>query len=637
MYYDAVWLLVVALTAASSFCVAAAVSPKRNLAEVFVLAIVIFSVAIVGVVRLLGLVDAFYFAPTLVATLVLCAGGLRWALGPVRRPAVLARVRSALTFPKRMWRDAFVEQEFLFYVTPLAALAVWTSVLIGYWFPQWAWDSLWYHIPTACYLIQEHGSRVIGAMTATIAYPRNLEEMAAWTMLLVHRKACDGLTQVPFGILGGLIIAAWSRRLGAKPALAASVGSLFLLLPSVFLQLHTTQANIADATTLLAAVYFLSGPKLEVADLYAAALSAGIYLGVKPGAVLFFALYSPFLAFRLWRLWRRGQRPLGWHVAACAAIVVALGGHTHIRNAVTFHNPFYPVAISIPILNVKLPGHGPTDIFAEGNSRLFLQSPGAIEQIWQNWMSFGYRVPSQIWSDIRPGGLGPLMPLVLAPSLLGILALFIFTLARHRRFDASLGFVPIVAVISLMITASWWGRFTLPVAAAGLVALGALLSRMRRSIRQLLAGLTAMIATYGYASTIVGYHWVPSFFASASERRAETVRLRQFTWLWKQPMVDMLDALPVGATVVSDGTEFFIGEYWGTHIQNHVVELPYQANASAYADELRKLRPTWVGVEIGSAQERVVRDVLGGRALFEPPPGNGPAHRMYAIPDAASP
>ncbi len=629
----------VALTGAA-LLISASTLPEKGLFEVLAVTVLLTCATASTIVTYLAIANTFYASTTAALTLLLAILGCWYALQSPRRAALRERMAALRHAPAKLWREVFHEQEFTAYVLPIAVIAIATSIWIALWLPQWAWDSVWYHIPMATYLVQDHGSHVIATGNWPVAtFPRNLENIAAWIMVLLQQKRWDGLSQIPFGILGLLVLSAWSRRLGASRPLSLAAGALFVLLPSVYLQLHTTQSNVSDGALLLAMVYFLSSPQVRGSDLVLMGVAGGMYLGTKAGSPFFLAMYSPLFIYQTVRVFRSPVHRAGAVKALsfALALIVLIGGHIWIRNAYVFGNPMYPVRVHVPILGITLPGTGEAADFTVARDVPFLQAPGAIKRIGTNWMDYTFRVPGEIWTDIRPGGLGPLMPYVLAPALGAMLLAFLARGLRRRRWEFQWALLPLVGLVNFMSPQAWWGRFTLPLSGAGLVAMATLMTMMRRPLRQVASAIVVLLAIHGYVNAVVGYHWIPAVFGTSEERALEEAHVRSENWLWDQPWVDLRERLPRGAVIVTDGDDFFFGEYWDYNFDNSVHEVLYQGDDLAYLDALVKLRPTWVSMRAGSRQEQLVREALGAALLFSPLPGNGPPHNVYAIPPEVFP
>ncbi len=281
-------------------------------------------------------------------------------------------------------------------VVALAALSVSISHILYY--PTWSWDCVWYHLAQSRYIVQERSMHywVDTPVGYINGYPRLIETFSAFTLAVLRSETLDDATQLSWTVVGAVAIAAWCRRLQVSRTLSLALGLSWILLPAVFLQIHTTHADIAAGALFVAMQYFLWEPKASSKQLVMATVCAGLLLSAKVTGILWVGLSAPIALVQLSRSLQKG-RWRQWRLAQVFIVVLALGiGLTQpIRNMIHMGNPVYPASIQIPLTNIKLPG--PIDENAVSGGLSFLRSPNAVKDIVAKW----YREPGVPFPDIR--------------------------------------------------------------------------------------------------------------------------------------------------------------------------------------------------------------------------------------------
>src|SRR5205085_243868 len=101
-----------------------------------------------------------------------------------------------------------------------------------------------------------------------------------WNCNFQRDNRLDDSSQLPFLLLGALVVAAWARRVGASGPLSVAVGATWIALPPVFLQGHSSHVDIIWSTFFAAAFfYLLSWPTRR--DRWLGFTAWGLFLGSK--------------------------------------------------------------------------------------------------------------------------------------------------------------------------------------------------------------------------------------------------------------------------------------------------------------------------------------------------------------------
>jgi hypothetical protein len=278
------------------------------------------------------------------------------------------------------------------FATVAAALCL--ASLAAYWLPVWHWDSLGYHLPFVNFVLQGGGFAELPRDVPYLStYPRTVELLFTALRATLPDDRLVDCAQIPFGIIGALSTAGIARVLGAGRIDALCAGSLWLLLPAVFLQLPTNYIDVATASFFLLAVFFLI---LETSrrSLLCAGLAIGLFLGTKPSAPPAALLLALALLFRA-----RGARRLGLGFVA-VGLAGALGLEAYLTELVRHGNPVWPATVAI----------GPFELPGTISMKELLSSGAGAQKVvgslpmrvWKSWSS----LDATPLFDMRKGGLG---------------------------------------------------------------------------------------------------------------------------------------------------------------------------------------------------------------------------------------
>ena len=145
----------------------------------------------------------------------------------------------------------------------LAAIAVGLAALSTYLLAPWAWDSLGYHLPIVHDALQTGTLRHVPTTVVYVnVYPRLADVFfVAWRLSLGGETWIE-LGQLPIALGGVLAIATLAERGGVPAPRAVALGSLWLTLPVVMLELAAAYVDIAvGALALLSFALATSRPR----------------------------------------------------------------------------------------------------------------------------------------------------------------------------------------------------------------------------------------------------------------------------------------------------------------------------------------------------------------------------------------
>lgn len=594
------WALESLLAVAAAWALSTALLRERPTLERWMGALLFGAASVLTCVQGLGLVGQLGRLQLSLTGLLLHGGLLAFAVCKVGRAELLTRLRADAGAPLRLLRDIRQRQELAAWALVPAACALIVSCVIIWHFPNWAWDVVWYHVPKTNYAVQT--GRVTWVETSVWyvnGYPELTELLAVWNVLLPRHTRLDDLAQIPFGVLGALAVAAWCRRASASPALSASLGAMWLALPAVALQLHTTHADVVAGSLFITAFYFLTERDWSPTARTLTLLALGLYAGTKVSGLFHLALVSPLLLARgasvLWRAKGTRGRVLG-QTSLALLLLLWSGAPTYVENVARTRNPFWPA-------HMRVLGHelaGPIRAEDITGPPAFFGAPGAFNRMVNTWTA----PEGMYWPDVRESPFGWLFPYLLLPALLWVSAFAAFS--RERFFRLSL---PLLAGLSVLVPAAWWGRFTLGLPAAGLVALAVLHRQLRTRYLQVpLSAVAAFLCVASFARASVGYQVLPTMGRRAVPGLRDEDRVRaRMGWMWPPDAARLREQeLKPGDVVVYDNATTFLGEYWTEDLRNRVEYVQHDGADDVYLAKLRALRPRWVSVGRDSPAERLL-------------------------------
>jgi len=271
----------------------------------------------------------------LLAAALVCA---RHFGAPTRIPRVSRRA-SARTHPLVAALAGVVGLAFLY------------EAFIGLTTPPNDWDSMVYHLPRAATWLQQGSvSYIADAPTQQLnIFPPNWDFQLLYTMALSGSDTFATLPQLAAEVALLLAVYGIARRLGADRAPALFASLLTGTLSAVALQAVYTKNDLAVASLVVCAVYFLLVPERH--GMWWAGLAVGLALGTKLTA--FYALV-PLIVIAV--ATQQSRRRLATFVLACALSFGVVGSVGYALNIADSgkplgnhdHTPPPPVDQTVP-------------------------------------------------------------------------------------------------------------------------------------------------------------------------------------------------------------------------------------------------------------------------------------------------
>lgn len=351
----------------------------------------------------------------------------------------------------------------------LLVAALW-SVLLAALVPAHDWDGNAYHIPIAILRYQRGDlARLDGFYGYIRGFPEHNELFMVWLLLGTHSQRLVDAVQLPFWAFALLSLYSLARRFGASPGPAILGASLWALAPVAILQTRTAYNDLTLASLFWLGMGFAWRHPARRVDTALAAAATGMLLGIKYYVLVLVPIVSLTALICAWRGWMRRVRLAALAWVAIWLLGCAPGLYWYFANLHDLGNPLWPFGVTVGPL--RFPGPASVRGLQQEDLPAELRGLPLWRQLWTVWKENvqGYT------HDTRLGGFGPLW------LLLGLPALGTWLLLDRR----AILWTTIGAAVLLLHTHPWWTRHVMLLPGLGGIALGVVLSRVRRPVARL--------------------------------------------------------------------------------------------------------------------------------------------------------
>jgi hypothetical protein len=586
------WSGLTLLTLLAGFALALRIGHALTLAEKCVAAVVTATGIVIAVMQALG-----YSGHLRGWLLAAGVGGIDGALLAFHPPGDAWR---------SLWRHVrsaarrCLELPALIVALPALCLVFYMSACI-YLMPSWGWDATWYHNTITAYAFQEHSLGWIETPIGFVnGYPRNIELLALWNVIFApDDRLIDGV-QLPLVLTAVLALAEMCRRAGAPPFLALGLGTCWLLVPAVFLNVPSNYVDSGIASLWLMAVLFLARTDATAVHRLFGAIALGLTAGSKVTGGMYAVAMAPVVGLvLLHQVWTRRARPsrLLTEPLAMTAIICALGVETYLRDLIRFGNPVWPTRARV--FGRTLPGN---ISMAEVNTPPW-GGPDDLEALWRSFQT----TPDSYIVDIRAGGFGPLWTHVLIPLIVIAFLIGAWRLVQ-RAGTAGLLAAAVILVTATATPASWWCRYTLGFPAAGLLAAAIVVARIPWSLARKLSfvgiGVFALVQAWPART---GFR-VPMdvFWGAWSMTPEQRAAIHLAPWIAPAELRER--TLPPGSAAVYDDSLAFVYPLWRFDWKNRVLYRPLKGDPKAWVSSIESEGASWAALRRGSPAERAVSE-----------------------------
>ncbi|MBI4698862.1 MAG: hypothetical protein HY758_08170 [Nitrospirae bacterium] len=484
-------------------------------------------------------------------------------------------------------------------------IAICWMLFIGYLFPSYTWDALWYHLPIVGYImqsgvIQENHTPFFIDMFINI-FPKNIELFFLWNTIFLKSGIISDLSQVFFAVAAVLAIYSMAIKLGLKEIHASYAALLFFFTPVVILQSTTNYVDLAVSALFLIALNFLmcGTGRLSVYPVFLAGLSGGILLGSKGSGPIFIAVISA-MAVILLLAGRRGplKKKTGYPVMLLSFIlpVLLMGGYWYIKNWVLYGNPVYPMEVSF--LDIKL--------FEGTYDGIIDPLPDVLDRLspmirpFYVWLE---RVEYYLY-DSRLSGFGPLWFILILPSMI---AAILYAVKERRQYFLITGAVLFITFI--IYPRNWYPRYVIFILAYGTLSFGMTLSYFEERQKGIkLIALLLVIYTFFTANSPCIMPSKIREFASLPVKERGLARLAPFNidlqarqeyglWIWIE------NNMSEGHVLAYTFEPLFLAPLWGQGFSSRIV-FAGSDNYRAWINNLRENKVTHILIRQNSREDK---------------------------------
>ncbi len=371
------------------------------------------------------------------------------------------------------------EDRILLWIFSLFFISVCWIVFLGYLFPSYTWDALWYHLPMVGYIMQSGAIQEVPVYSFITRFintlPKNIELFSLWNIIFLKNDAIVDLSQLFFTVMGVFSIYSIAVKLKIKEQYAVYSSLLFFFSPVIILQSTTNYIDIAVSVLFLVAINFLmcdntdecpdnkpgiiNFKKVKMPVLLAG-LTTGILLGSKWSGPLFVAVLAALIVmrelaihFNLFNITPSGykgnfirNRFIPYIICFIIPVFV-MGGYWYIKNWVIYGNPFHPVEITFFNFTIFKGLYRGIEMMEKMNpTPEVINNLSMLSGLFHVWME---KVRYYIY-DSKLSGFGPVWFILFLPSIF-----FSFVYAvKGKRYNFLL--ISMVLVVTFIIAPRNW-------------------------------------------------------------------------------------------------------------------------------------------------------------------------------------
>jgi len=573
---------------------------------------------------LLGvLIRKLYPAPLFILNVLISAGVFVIALRK-REKGVLDEIRDEAARTSRIVRGDLA----LSCLTILFVLSVLWQVLLGWLFPSYSWDALYYHLPIVGQIMQSGAigeSPVPSFIQQYInIFPKNINLFFLWNVIFLKSDVIVDLGQLFFALAGVISIYSMAVKLQIKEKYALYSSLLFFFAPVVVLQSTANYVDCAVSVLFIISLNFLMYDVREGStDDNAAAfsgnrkvpvllsgLAAGILLGSKPTGPLFIAVMAAVIAgreavrhFRRSAAYSSGNGLRSYLLWFMTPVLLA-GGYWYFRNWLLYGNPVYYMDVSV--FNVTLLKGLKSD-WVEPAPEIIdkLTYTGRLLHVWLE--RTGYYM-----YDSRLSGFGPLWFILFLPAVLFSL---VYAVMR-KRYDFL--FISMMLIVTFIVhPRNWTTRYVIFIVAQGALSFGLVLDWFERRGKALML-IALMLAGYTFLtanSPCVMPEKIREFILLPANERTLTrhkpfnidikVRNEYGYWMWIENNISGGDTLAYTfeSMTLDTSMPFFTAPLWNRGFSNRVAYVKADTYRK-WLDRLEGTGATYILCKKGSLEDR---------------------------------
>ena len=522
----------------------------------------------------------------------------------------------------------------LFCIFTLFTVSVCWMVFLGYLFPSYSWDALYYHLPIVGQIMQsgaiQENSNPSFIQQYINIFPKNINLFFLWNIIFLKSDVIVDLSQLLFTLAGVITIYSMAVKLKIKEKYAIYSALLFFFTPVLILQSTINYVDVTVSMLFLIAINFLMYDNLEDhAALNAKALlpkqrrlpvllsgvATGILLGAKPTGPYFIVAIACAILVREFIKYFTAPNTISakkrsllkeWlqiYLIYFIAPVILIGGYWYIRNWIFHGNPVYYVDISV--FNVTI-FKGLKKDWVEASPAIF-NNLGYFSGLFHVWLE---RISYYMY-DSRLGGFGPIWFILFLP---GIVFSVVYS-ATKKKYNFL--FVILMIIITYLVQPrNWASRYVMYAVGSGALSFGLLLDYFEKkgTAIKMVALLLAIYTFLTVNSPCIMPEKIREFILLPANERTLSrhkpfnldIKVRDvygyWTWINNNVLKDDTLTYTFESFVLDPAKPVFTAPLWNREFSNNVLYLKSE-NYQKWLQELEKNNVTYILLKKGSIED----------------------------------
>lgn len=506
------------------------------------------------------------------------------------------------------------EDVILSIISTIFIISICWIIFIGYLFPSYTWDGLWYHLPIVGFIlqsgtIQENPAPFMIDQFMNI-FPKNIELFFLWNIIFLKSDVITDLSQLFFSIMGVFAVYSIAVKLGMERRYAIYSGIIFFFTPILILQSSTNYVDVAVAVLFIIAINFLIISKPVRLSIFLSGIVTGILLGSKGSGPLFVGvlLIAIFLRevllylnpLKLFHHEDRGHllKRLANYLLCILLPTFLLGGYWYIKNWLLYGNPVYPMEIAFFNITIFRGLYGG---IIDPEPEL-IKSLSPLKRLIHVWLE---RVDYYLY-DSRFSGFGPIWFIISLPSIV-FSTIYALRDKRYRFFFFS--FILILAFI--LYPRNWNTRYVIFIVGLGSLSIGMMLEYLNKGILRVIILVLVVYTAMTSNSPCITPDKIGKFIKlSASERTIVEhdpfnihLQARQEYGYWRW----IRENISKGDVLAYTFEPLFLSPLWNEAFSNRIAYI----KADSYNEWLLRLKGekvTHVLIRTNSPEDKWIED-----------------------------
>lgn len=580
---------------------------------------------IIATEMLLGVVfKQLYPMPLFILNVLISICVLGYAMLTFGSVGVFSEMRDAVG---RIFR-IITGDKILLCIFSLFFISVCRILFVGFLFPSYSWDALYYHLPMVGQImqsgaIQEHTIPSLIQPFINI-FSKNINLFFVWNIIFLKSDVIVDLSQLVFILFGVLSVYSMAVKLKINEKYAVYAALLFFFTPVLMFQAGINYVDGAVSTLFLMAVNFLMYDDPErnprpvsvgKAPVVFSGLATGILLGSKATGPVFIPVIVTAVIIReiIKHAGASGEKGYSLSDGLKRYLVYFLGpifftgGYWYMRNWILHGNPVYYMDVSI--FNVMI-FKGLKSDWVEPNPHIIDQL-NYLTRLVHVWLE---RVGYYMY-DSRFSGFGAIWFILFLP---GIFFSLVYA-AIKKKYNYL--FISAVLIVTFLIhPRNWTTRYVIFIVGLGALSFGFVLDyfNKRETPLKILSLLLVIYAFLTINSPCIMPEQVKEFFQLPAEERTLSrhkpfnidirVRKEYGYWIWMDKNISRGDTLAYTFEVFDLAIDepFFTTPLWNREFSNKVAYVKSETYKE-WLKELNNNNATFILIKTNSIEDKWIK------------------------------